>query len=82
MSVLAAIVDTTTLAKAVVYSLVSGIGIVIVFAAGVSSAAGLLDALRARRTAAGLAWGTVALLCVTCAIAAIVLGIIAMTQKG
>jgi hypothetical protein len=79
---MAAIVNTTTLAKAVLYSLVAGIGIVVVFAAGVSSAAGLLDALRERRTAAGVAWGALALACMAGAAAAIVIGILVMTQKG
>jgi hypothetical protein len=77
-----AIVNTTTLGKAVLYSLVAGIGIAVVFSAGVSSAAGLLDALRERRTAASLAWGALALVCISCAAAAVVVGIIVMTQKG
>ncbi len=79
---LAAIVNTTTLAKAVLYSLVSGLGIVIVFAAGVSSAAGLLDALRERRTGASIAWGALAAACMAGALAGIVVGIVVMTQKG
>jgi len=79
---LAAVVNVTTLGKAVLYSLVSGIGIAIVFGAGVSSAAGLLDALRDRRTAATVGWGALAALCVTLAAAGVVVGIIAMTQKG
>jgi uncharacterized membrane-anchored protein YitT (DUF2179 family) len=79
---LAAIVNTTTLAKAVLYSLVSGVGIVVVFAAGISSAAGLLDALRERRTAASVAWGALAVACIACAAAGIVVGIVVMTQKG
>ena len=79
---MAAIVDTTTLAKAVLYSLVSGVGIAIVFAAGVSSTAGLLEAVRERRTAATVAWGALAFVCVTLALAGIVVGIVVMTQKG
>jgi hypothetical protein len=79
---IAAIVNTTTLAKAVLYSLVAGIGIAVVFGAGVSSAAGLVDALRERRTAASVAWAALALVCVTAALAAVAVGIIAMTQKG
>jgi len=79
---MAAIVNTTTLAKAVLYSLVAGIGIVVVFAVGVSSAAGLLDALRERRTVAGVAWGALALVCVAGAATAIVIGVVVMTQKG
>jgi hypothetical protein len=78
----AAIVDTTTLGKAILYSVVAGVGIAVVFGAGVSSAAGLLDALRDRRTAAGAAWGLLTLVCLLAAAAGIVLGIVAMTAKG
>jgi len=55
---------------------------VVVFAVGVSSAAGLLDALRERRTTAGVAWGALAVVCVACAAAGVVVGVVAMTQKG
>jgi hypothetical protein len=78
----ATIVDTTTLGKAILYSVVAGVGIAVVFGAGVSSAAGLLDALRERRTAASAGWGLLALVCVVAAAGAIVLGIVAMTAKG
>ncbi len=79
---MAAIVNTTTLGKAVLYSLVAGIGITVVFALGVSSTAGLLDALRERRTVAGVAWAALAVVCVAGAVAAVVVGIVVMTQKG
>jgi hypothetical protein len=79
---LAAIVSTTTLGKTVLYSLAAGIGISVIFGAGVSSAAGLLDAVRDRRTAASAAWATAALVCLLCAGAAVVLGIVLMTEKG
>ncbi len=79
---MAAIVNTTTLAKAVVYSLIAGVGIAVIFGAGVSSAAGLLEARRERRTAAGLAWGALMVACLGCAAAAIVLGIVVMSEKG
>ena len=52
-----------------------------VFGAGVSSAAGLVDAVRDRRTAATAAWATAALICLLCAAGAVVLGIVLMTQK-
>ena len=79
---IAAIVDTTTLAKTIAYSLAAGIGIAVVFGAGVTSAAGLVEARRDGRTAAGVAWGMLALVCLLAATAAIVLGIIALTEKG
>ena len=63
MSVLAAIVNTTTLGKTIAYSLAAGIGIAVIFGAGVSSAAGLVDARRDGRTLAGLAWGALAVVC-------------------
>ncbi len=79
---MAAIVNTTTLAKSVVYSLIAGVGIAVIFGAAVSSAAGLLEARREHRTAAGLAWGALALVCLVSAAGAIALGILAMTEKG
>jgi hypothetical protein len=78
---LASIVNATTLGKTVLYSLVAGIGIAVIFGAGVSSAAGLIEAMRERRSVATAAWGTAALLCLVCAAGAVVLGIVLMTQK-
>ena len=78
---LGAIINTTTLGKTILYSLAAGIGIAVVFGAGVSSAAGLVDAVRDRRTAATAAWATAALICLLCAAGAVVLGIFLMTQK-
>jgi hypothetical protein len=80
--VIGSIVDTTKLGKVVLYSLVSGIGIAVIFGLGVSSAVGLVDAMRERRTAASVAWGALALICVAGALAAVVLGIVAMSAKG
>jgi hypothetical protein len=76
-----AIVNTTTLGKVILYSLVSGIGIAVIFGVGVSSAAGLLESLRERRTAASIAWGALAATCIVGAGAAIVLGIVVMSSK-
>jgi hypothetical protein len=78
---LASIVNVTTLGKTILYSLVAGIGIAVIFGAGVSSAAGLIEAMRDRRTVATAAWGTAALVCLLCAAGAVVLGIVLMTQK-
>jgi hypothetical protein len=78
---IAAIVDTTTIGKVVLYSLLSGVGIAVIFGLGVSSAAGLLEALRQRRNAAGAAWGLLAATCVAAALGAIVLGIVVMSSK-
>jgi hypothetical protein len=79
---LASIVNTTTLGKTILYSLAAGIGIAVIFGAGVSSAASLVDAMRDRRTVASAAWATVAVICLLCATGAVVLGIVLMTEKG
>lgn len=79
---LSAIVDFSTLGKTILYSLVSGVGIAVIFGLGVTSTAGLLDALRARRTTAGAAWGALVLVCLAGAIGVIALGIVVMSSKG
>ncbi len=78
---IAAIVNTTTLGKTIAYSLAAGIGVAVIVGAGISSAAGLVEARRAGRTLAEFAWGALALLCLLGVTAAIVLGIFVMTQK-
>jgi hypothetical protein len=79
---IATIVDTTTIGTVVLYSLLSGVGIAVIFGLGVSSAAGLLEALRQHRNAAGAAWGLLAATCVAAALGAIVLGIVVMSTKS
>jgi hypothetical protein len=76
-----AIVNTTTLLKVVLYSLVAGVGITSVFALGVTSAAGMLEAARRRRSALSAAWGALMLACLLVSAAAVVLGIVVMTSK-
>lgn len=78
---IATIIDWRTIGKVVLYSLLSGAGIAVIFGVGVASAAGLLDALRERRTVAGVAWGALATICVGAALAAIVLGLVVMSRK-
>jgi len=78
---LAAIVETSKLGKVVLYSLITGVGISVVFSLGVSGAAGLIDALRERRTGAVIAWGVVAGICGAVALGAVVLGIVIMSTK-
>jgi hypothetical protein len=79
---IAAIVDATKLGKVVLYSLLLGIGVVVVFGAGVSSAAGLLESLRQRRTGTAVGWGVVAVACAVCTLGAVVFGIVVMSDKG
>lgn len=75
----AAIVDVTTLGKTVLYSFAAGIGIAAVFGGGVSSAAGVVEALRTGRTAAVVGWSALGVLCAAAALAAIAAGIYVMT---
>ncbi|HWF72172.1 MAG TPA: hypothetical protein VG186_02435 [Solirubrobacteraceae bacterium] len=77
----AAILDTSTLGKVILYALVAGVGVTVVFALGVSSAASLADAVRQRRTAATALWGFAAMLCLAGSLAAIVLGVAVMASK-
>jgi hypothetical protein len=77
----AAIVEASKLGKVVLYSLIFGVGVAVVFSLGVSSAAGLLDALRERRTAGVIGWGTLAGVCAVAALGAVVLGVVVMSTK-
>jgi hypothetical protein len=79
--VFATIVETGKLAQVVGYSLLAGVGIALIFSIGVSSAAGLYDAMRSRRRAAAAAWGTLATLCGLATVGVAVLGVVVMTQK-
>jgi hypothetical protein len=78
---IATIVDTGTLGKVILYSLLAGVGVSLVFALGVSSAAGLVDAVRERRTLAGALWGLTTIVCLAGSLAAIVLGVVVMSSK-
>jgi len=78
---IAAILDAKTLGKVVFYSLISGVGICVVFSLAVSSAAGLADAVRQRRTAAGALWALAAFVCLAATASAIVLGVVVMATK-
>jgi hypothetical protein len=78
---IAAIVNTTTLGKTILYSLIAGIGIAVIFGAGISSGAALVEARRARRTAASIAYGTLTVACVLAGMGAIVVGLVVMIQK-
>jgi hypothetical protein len=77
---IATIVDATRLGKVVLYSLIAGIGIAVIFGAGVSGAAALLESAR-RRGGASFAWGALTVVCVACALGAVVYGIVIMAKK-
>jgi hypothetical protein len=81
VTALAAIVEVKTLAKVVLYALLSGVGIAVIFGVGVSSVASVLDAMRAGRSAVAGAWGALAFVCLAGTIALIVLGIVVMATK-
>jgi hypothetical protein len=80
--VIASILDAATLGKVILYSLVAGVGVPVIFALGVSSAAGSADAIRRRRTLAGALWGASAGLCLVASLVAIVVGVVVMSSKG
>jgi hypothetical protein len=75
------IVDVGTLGKVVLYSVLAGTGIAVIFGAGVSGAAGMIDALRERRTSASVGWAALAAVCLLATLAAVVLGIVVMSEK-
>ena len=76
-----AIVETGTLLKVVLLSAASGLGIAVVFGAGVASVGSLLDARREGRRGAEALWSALAMLCLVAAIAAVALGLVAMSAK-
>lgn len=77
----ATIIETGKLAQVFGYSLLAGVGIAIIFSLGVSSAAGLLDAVRDRRSGAAALWGTLATLCGVVTLGVVVLGIVILSTK-
>jgi hypothetical protein len=78
----APIVDWAALGKVVIYSLVAGLGVPAVYACAVLGAARSTDAARGRRNGAATAYALLALLGGAACIAAIVYGIILLTQKS
>jgi hypothetical protein len=78
---IATVVDTEALAKTVVASLVSAVGVTLVFSIAILGAARFLELNRSGRTAAAVAYGTLALLALAACAAALVVGIIVMTTK-
>lgn len=78
---IATILDARTLGKVILYSLIGGVGISALFALAVSSAAGVADAYRERRTVAGALWALTAVFCALALVGAIVLGIVVMSSK-
>ena len=75
-----AIVDVSTLAKAMIYSLVAGVGLATAFGAGVTCAAGMLEAVRSGRTGLVMAWGIAAVLCSAIVLGGVAAGIFVMIK--
>jgi hypothetical protein len=78
---IATIVDWATIGKVALYSLAFGVGVAVIVGLGISSAAGLQEAMRRRSAAASVAWGLVAAACVAAACGAIVLGVAVMSSS-
>ena len=78
---LAAIVDPAKLGQVVLYSFAAGVGVSIALALAVSGTAGFVDALRERRKAQVLVWGTLATVSVAVIAGAIVFGLVVMSSK-
>jgi hypothetical protein len=78
----ASIINTTKILKVALYSLAAGVGIAVVYGAGVAGAAALAESLRRRRTAISAAWAVLTVACVLGSLAAVVLGVVVLSSKG
>lgn len=78
---LATVVDTSALAKVVVASLVSGIGVTLAFALAVLGTTRFADMRRDDRTLEASAYAVLAALAFAVCVAGVVLGIVVMTSK-
>lgn len=78
---LATIVDTQALLKTVVAAFIAGVGVTLIFSLAILGASRFVDRSRDGRPAAALAFGTLGLVALVAALAAVTLGIIVMTRK-
>lgn len=78
---LATIVDTAALLKTIVASFVAGVGVTLIFSLAILGAARFADLNRDGRPVAAVAFGTLAVVALAAAAAAVVIGIIVMTRK-
>jgi hypothetical protein len=79
---LATIVDTKALLKTVGVSLVAGLGVTVTFSIMVFGATRLADLRRGDRPVLAAAAGVLSAVALAVTVAAIVLGIVVMTQKS
>lgn len=77
---LGAIVNGTTLAKAVAYSLIAGVGLATAFGIAVTSAAGMLEAARSKRGTATAAWAALMVVAGFLVLGGVAAGIVAMAS--
>jgi hypothetical protein len=78
---LAVIVQTGDLVRTVIASLVAGVGVTIIFSIAIWGAARFVDLSRTDRPAAAGAAAALSGLALAATVAAIVVGVIVMTQK-
>jgi hypothetical protein len=81
VSAVATIVDTSALWQTVVAALVAGVGIPLVFSVAILAIARFVDLRRDGRSGGAVAAGAVATVALGTCAAAVVLGIVVMTQK-
>ena len=78
---LATLVDTSALAKVVAASLIAGIGITVAFALVILGATRFTDMRQAARPIEAGAFAMVAAVALAACLAAVIVGIVAMTSK-
>jgi hypothetical protein len=78
---LATVVETQELLETVIYSVVAGVGVTVVFSLAIYGATRFADLSRDERGAAAVAAALLAALGLIATVAAVVIGVIAMTQK-
>ena len=78
---LATVVETKELLRTVLAALVSGVGVTIVFSLAIYGATRFADFSRDERPVAGAAAATLTILALLVTLAAVVVGVVAMTQK-
>jgi hypothetical protein len=81
MSLIASIVDGEALLEVVWTSLLAGIGVTAIFAVAILGGTRAADASRGGQPVAAVAFGALALLALAGVAAAVVFGIVVMTQK-
>ncbi len=78
---IATIVDTGALLKAVAAALIAGVGVTFIFSVAILGASRFVDRSRDGRPAAAFAFGTLGVVALAAALGIVTLGIIVMTRK-